>query len=298
MLNKKHISERVAIIFMVIGVIIILVSMSSTLVNKHQILDGSVSLGDFGEFIGGFVGSIWSLAGILLFYSALVYQRNELEEQKEILVNQTEAMISQSKELERQNETMQKQKQEETFFHLLRFHIDLIETLTFETNDINTQTGTILKQQIRGRNTFGEFYNVFKRFYSKYLEHLSDAGVDEDNLKGVIETSYTGFFSEYRYELGHYFRNIFNLLLFIDRTEDKDKHFFLSIFFSQISVYEMSLIFFHGLTSENKDLKIFIEKYALLQDLFQDDLIKLNINLYNDSAYNNENYDFTYDIID
>ena len=58
----------------------------------------------------------------------------------------------------------------------------------------------------------------------------------------------------------------------------------------------MSLIFFHGLTSENKELKIFIEKYALMQDLYQDDLIKLNINLYNDSAYKNEKYDFTYDI--
>lgn len=281
---------------MIVGLVIILISISSTLVNKHQILDGSVSLGDFGEFIGGFVGSIWSLAGILLFYSALVYQRNELEEQKEILVNQTEAMISQSKELEKQNVTMLKQKQEETFFNLLRFHIDLVETLTFISNDIDVQTGNIHKQKVSGRNTFGEFYNVFKRFYSKYLEHLSDAGVDEENLLGVIETSYTSFFAEYRYELGHYFRNIFNLLLFIDRAAEKDRHFFLSILFSQISVYEMSLIFFHGLTNENKELKKFIEKYALLQDLFQDDLIKLNINLYNDGAYSNENYDFTYDI--
>lgn len=256
----------------------------------------NLSLGEFGEFIGGFVGSLWSLAGILLFYSALVYQRNELEDQKGILITQTEAMISQSKELERQNDTLQKQKQEETFFHLLRFHIDLVETLTYESNDIDIQSGKMQKQLVRGRNTFGEFYNVFKRFYSKYLEHLSDAGVDEDSLKGVIETSYTSFFAEFRYELGHYFRNIINLLLFIDRAQEEDKHFFLSILFSQISVNEMSLIFFHGLTNENKELKVYIEKYALLQDLYQDDLIKLNINLYNDSAFKNENYDFTYDI--
>lgn len=295
--NKRHISERVAIIFMIIGVLIILISMSSTLINATAIFKGNVSLGDFGEFIGGFVGSLWSLAGILLFYSALVYQRNELEEQKEILSSQTKAMIAQSKELKNQNLTMQKQKEEETFFHLLRFHIDLVGTLTFENNDFDLDTGAIQKKLIRGRNTFGEFYNVFKRFYSKYLEHLSDAGVDEENLKSVIETSYNSFFTEYRYELGHYFRNIFNLLLFIDRVKDKDKHFFLSILFSQISVNEMSLIFFHGLTSENKELKLFIEKYALLQDIYQDDLIKLNLELYDDSAYKNEFYDFTYDIV-
>lgn len=296
MLKNRHISEKVAVLFMIIGILVILLSLGISFANSEQYFNLELSLGEFGEFIGGFVGSLWSLAGILLFYSALVYQREELAEQKGILVTQTDAMIFQSKELERQNDTLQKQKQEETFFHLLRFHIDLVETLTFETNDIDMQSGKMQKQQIRGRNTFGEFYNVFKRFYSKYLEHLSDAGVDEDSLKGVIETSYTSFFAEFRYELGHYFRNIVNLLLFIDRANEEDKHFFLSILFSQISVYEMSLIFFHGLTSENKELKVFIEKYALMQDLFQDDLIKLNINLYNDSAYKNENYDFTYDI--
>ncbi len=296
MLKNRHISERVAVLFMVIGVLVILFSLGISFANSEHYFNVELSLGEFGEFIGGFVGSLWSLAGILLFYSALVYQREELAEQKGILVTQTDAMIFQSKELERQNDTLQKQKQEETFFHLLRFHIDLVETLTFESNDIDMQTGKMQKHQVRGRNTFGEFYNVFKRFYSKYLEHLSDAGVDEDSLKGVIETSYTSFFTEFRYELGHYFRNIINLLLFIDRANEEDKHFFLSILFSQISVYEMSLIFFHGLTSENKELKVFIEKYALMQDLYQDDLIKLNINLYNDSAYKNENYDFTYDI--
>lgn len=281
---------------MIIGVLVILVSLGISFAHSEHFFNVELSLGEFGEFIGGFVGSLWSLAGILLFYSALVYQRDELTEQKGILVTQTEAMIFQSKELERQNDNLQKQKQEETFFHLLRFHIDLVETLNFESNDIDLKSGKMLKQQIKGRSTFGEFYNVFKRFYTKYLEHLSDAGVDDDSLKGVIETSYTSFFIEFRYELGHYFRNITNLLLFIDRSNEEDKHFFLSILFSQISVNEMSLIFFHGLTSENKDLKVFIEKYALMQDLYQDDLIKLNINLYNNSAYKNENYDFTYDI--
>jgi hypothetical protein len=296
LLKNKHISEKVAIIFMVLGIVIILSSLFVSFTNFSKFFDSSLSLGEFGEFIGGFVGSLRTLAGILLFYSALVHQRNELSEQKEYLSSQTEAMISQSKELERQNDTLQKQKQEETFFNLLKFHTNLLDTLRFESNNINVQSGNIEKQTIQGRSTFGEFYNVFKRFYSKYLEHLSDAGVDEDSLRGVIETSYTSFFNEFRYELGHYFRNIFNLLLFIDRADENDKHFFLSILFSQISVYEMCLIFFHGLTSENEELKIYIEKYALLQDLYQDDLIKLNVQLYNDSAYSNDMFDFTYDL--
>ena len=281
---------------MIIGSVIILLSLLTSLINFSNMFDNTMSLGEFGEFIGGFVGSLWSLAGILLFYSALEYQRNELAEQKNFLKDQTNAMISQSKELEKQNFTLQKQKQEETFFHLLKFHTDLVETLNFESNEIDLDSGKVKRNSVRGRNTFVEFYGIFKRFYSKYLEHLSDAGVDQENLLGVIETSFTGFFNEYRYELGHYFRNIFNLLLFIDRSNEEDKHFFLSVLFSQISVNEMSLLFFHGLTKENIEMKNFIEKYALLQDIAQDDLIKLNIELYSDGAYRNPKYDFTYDI--
>ena len=94
-IKNKHISEQIAILFigigavLIIGTIIILKFESNTFTAGH-------SLGEFGEFIGGFVGSIWALAGVLLYYSALVNQRDEIEDQKELLAIQTDALVIQS----------------------------------------------------------------------------------------------------------------------------------------------------------------------------------------------------------
>ena len=45
--------------------------------------EGTESLSTIGEFFGGTVGSIWALAGVILFYLALIYQRRELELQRD-----------------------------------------------------------------------------------------------------------------------------------------------------------------------------------------------------------------------
>lgn len=33
--------------------------------------------GQYGEFIGGIVGSLWALAGVFLFFATLTYQKRE-----------------------------------------------------------------------------------------------------------------------------------------------------------------------------------------------------------------------------
>ena len=37
--------------------------------------------GQTGDFIGGFIGALWSFAGVLLFYLSLKLQREELDSQ-------------------------------------------------------------------------------------------------------------------------------------------------------------------------------------------------------------------------
>ncbi|WP_347156983.1 putative phage abortive infection protein [Pontibacter chitinilyticus] len=38
--------------------------------------------GEYGEFIGGIVGSLWALAGVFLFFATLTYQKREFELQR------------------------------------------------------------------------------------------------------------------------------------------------------------------------------------------------------------------------
>lgn len=72
----------------------------------------SDTVGQLGDFIGGVVGSIWALAGVALFYSALKLQRDEFSNQ--LSVNkETKDLI------EKQTNTLTKQQVENTIFQLL-----------------------------------------------------------------------------------------------------------------------------------------------------------------------------------
>lgn len=75
----------VAILLTIIGLIILILflvklSVKFTINGNDILLTETAQVGDF---IGGLVGSIWALAGVLLFFSALKIQREELKLQRQ-----------------------------------------------------------------------------------------------------------------------------------------------------------------------------------------------------------------------
>lgn len=58
--------------------------------------------GYFGDFVSGIVGSLWALAGVILFYVALTEQRRDFQTNRKALENQIEALNLQSEEFKRQ----------------------------------------------------------------------------------------------------------------------------------------------------------------------------------------------------
>jgi hypothetical protein len=75
-------SEKTAVSLVFAGVGLILLALFFLLYKTELSYDvpfDNERLGQFGDFIGGIVGSLWALAGVVLFYSALVYQRRTFE---------------------------------------------------------------------------------------------------------------------------------------------------------------------------------------------------------------------------
>jgi len=77
------------VLLSITGIIIIIVVFLYCISGEYQIHGSSKILLDktaqVGDFIGGFVGSLWAFAGIILFYLALRLQRKEFQAQKEEL---------------------------------------------------------------------------------------------------------------------------------------------------------------------------------------------------------------------
>ena len=139
---KKLLSEKTSLILIFFG---------ASLIIRGLILfvwkEFSLSFGDpiskekfaqFGDFVGGIVGSIWALAGVILFYVALNEQRKDLKINQKVLEQQIKEYKLQRKELEETREVFNLQKFDNTFFNLLKFQNDITNSLFIDTTKIKT----------------------------------------------------------------------------------------------------------------------------------------------------------------
>lgn len=60
--------------------------------------------GQFGDIVGGVIGSLWALAGVILFYAGLNEQRKDIKTNKYALEKQIEALGFQKDEMALQRE--------------------------------------------------------------------------------------------------------------------------------------------------------------------------------------------------
>jgi len=281
--------EIVAIIFILFGIIVIGFAIYWGAFLNHITLAGeSNPITNFSEFIGGIVGSFWSLAGVLLFYASLTSQKHDLEAQKDLLVKQIDEIVAQTKESRIQNEMLKEQKNEETFFQLLKFHNEILQNIAIETSEMDFATGNSVLKTISGRKSFVEYYDIYKRFFQEASETIS--GTSHENLKKLFDKSFKSFFVEYQADLGHYFRNLFNVLLFVDNLKESVQPFYLSLIKSQLSNFELALLLFHCLTSENSDFKKLVEKNALLSTVPQDEVTTMAHVLYEPDAFGDDGF--------
>jgi len=282
--------ELLALLFIIIGALVIIgvFTVASLDPITHT---GSKNILDYSEFLGGFVGSLWALAGVLLFYASLGSQKAELDDQRQLLVKQIDEIVKQTGESRKQNEMFKQQQVEETFFQMMRFQNEIVSTIILETSEMDFSSGTTIQKELTGRKTFVEFYDTFKRFYQDASERADSRSQNGDTIQKNVDSAYHHFYNEYQSELGHYFRNLINILIFINELGGKAKEFFLSLLLAQLSNYELGLLFFHGLAAPNKDVKDLLEKYGVLANVPNDELTQISYTLYKETAFGDGGFD-------
>ncbi len=227
--------------------------------------EGIESLSTLGEFFGGTVGTIWALAGVILFYLALIYQRRELELQRDELL-ETRAILN------HQSMTIEIQQFENTFFQLLDFHI---------------QASKRIASQPEG-NGFEKMFDELKKAIAAMKRKRKKDGGSQNLDEHAFETSFRNVYDGYRNTLSHYIESFKALIFFIDE-KSKDPVFYINILKPHLSEQEV-LIQFYYLVLYNKGERFqeAVEKYGLFEKLNTravQAVDKLHLDLLSENAY-------------
>jgi len=217
-------------------------------------------LGAFGDFIGGVLGSIWSLCGVFLFYTALKDQRKDFKINNIALSKQVKALELQAKEFElqreemkssrkifiEQSETLKVQKLETTYFSLIELYRSVLDAL----------------------NEKDENSNYFGTLKTKLIEEGDVVGSPIEK-HGICKRRYEKLYFENREELGQYFRVVYRIIKIIEQAEipKRDKFNYVKILRSQLSENELLVLYYNSHSYVSEKFYRLILNFNLLKQL-------------------------------
>jgi len=198
----------------------------------------SSKLSQFGDFVGGTLGSIWALVGVLLFYVALKEQRRDFREQRN-------EQVENRKLFRLQQSTLEAQKFEQTFFNLLNLHHVIVGSIDLRKErrvKKSYRPEEVDKWVETGRDCFFSFYKGLKNIYNNMSKN--------DKSLDVAGKAYDRYYQKHHSDLDSYIRNVKSILDFLLLNRDNvDIGFYKSHFLAQLSTYEV-IVLFYSLASE------------------------------------------------
>lgn len=257
--------ERLSWYLILSGLITIMLSLILFLIGEHETLtSGRIKadkFGQFGDIIGGVVGSIWALAGVMLFYAAFKKQIEALDNQKEATQAAISSIEIQSKELQlqrkeleqtrevfkEQEKTLKIQQFESTFFNLISLlesvlnSIDIDEIVKIERRAGYVEGGTgfsIVEPE------YDNITNVFtgRDCIAKMLSriNLNISNVCENGISR--EEVIAEFKEEYEGDIEPYLNLIKQVLIRIENCPLNDNNEYIDILKAQLTKKELKFM--------------------------------------------------------
>ena len=271
---KKTLTEKNSKILLWIGLFLFIIGIIVFIYRENIGFDSKINatkIAQFGDFIGGVVGSLWSLAGVILFYVALTEQRKDIGINRETLKAQVTALNQQIKEFElqreelsetrkvfqEQSETLKIQRFENTFFQLLSLHHELVDKLNFNRTK-NYAKNELLEKRAVLSKAFEDLEHQFKRSNhirestptGEYFYNQNSPETIQIAKKRMNEVYKKLYFDDYKQILSHYFRNVYHIFKFLytsDLIPKSKKQFYASILRAQLSSDELYLILYNSI---------------------------------------------------
>ena len=252
--------------------------------------------GTFGDKFGA-INALFSglaFAGLIV---TLLYQKEELKLQREELAQTREELKGQREEFVEQNKTMKRQRFENTFFNMLSLQQEIVANLSYEyyvnpgicPANIPAEQfyGNSLKSVLHGREVFEGMYHRAIIYYNgkRYADGVHNI------IRSFGSQTYANINATTRFD--HYFRHLYRIYKYVDSTdliEDNERYDYACIIRSQLSDYELVMLFYNCLTTNGREnFKPLIEKYTIFNNLRTELLASnLDINAYSVTAFNRQ----------
>ena len=205
------------------------------------------AMGQWGDFFGGSLNPILTFLTFVGLLFTIALQRIELTLTRDEMKRSADA-------LELQEKAVRKQSFEDTFFGMLNLHNSIVNSIDL--------TDPVSDAVVRGRDCFRSFYTNLNK---EYRSNLDKSGGKYTDIE-ILNISYENFWKKYQLELGHYIRYLFNIIRFVDQS-DQAEPYHMKLVRAQLSDQELLLLFYNCTQARGKKFKILAEKHALFDNL-------------------------------
>jgi len=198
------------------------------------------SAGTFGDFFGGVINPILTFGTLIALIITLLIQRRQLTDEK-----------GRARETAR---ALNIQTFENTFFNLLNLHSNIIAELRIPSNAAMNSADF----PVWGGKPKQIEEKVSRQVFSEVMEIVNRGSVSSEPHLGETQANlvYSHIQNRQNYVLGHYFRNLYQILAFIDRysarinSDDIKEEYsmrkrYTNMLRAQLSSHELSLLFYN-----------------------------------------------------
>jgi len=243
----------------------------------------------YGSFVGGFIGSLFTLAGFLLLFEAIVLQQRLFEKQ------QFESKFFELLKIHRENVSELKKripirgdKYEEGRRVFVQMRKEFGEIIGIVREHESTLPQRLTEREVVNLAYLIFFYGVSETLFNKgqnqttmLREKLRHSKYPQTLVDNVINTCCGCMDEENQYirfngnqlRLGHYFRHLFQTVKYVDQSvilKQEEKYFYLKTLRAQLSAHEQ-LILFYSVVSEIGKAWIepvnYIVRYRLIKNI-------------------------------
>ena len=232
---------------------------------KQEYLNNAIfdltKLSDFGSFIGGIVGSLWSLAGVLLIFQALTDQKEVTELNFKTYQAQVEEFKLSQESFLKQSQIHNIQNFETTFYFLLKQFFEVEQSLEIYEDD-KKYVGKLFFHKL-----VDIFNNKIKSDFEEIIAFENESLNKKEQLIEYFEMSnyIEGFFiyntflsndiyGKYKQQLNYVFKVLERILITIESANISEslKKNYLETLISQLTKEQIIILECYALTQQDE----------------------------------------------